>query len=113
MTLLGQILGEVPEWVADGGSWVGFLVGLGTVIVLGYGFARWLRRSLIHAVGEVVDDKLEPIHVELVDAADAARLVRQELREHMQDSLNRSAEWRASVDTALRNLQQGQAPHTR
>lgn len=97
-----HVVAEVPEWVSDSGSWVGLVVGLSTVIVLGYGFARWLRRGLVHAVSEIVDEKLEPLR-------DEARQVRDELREHMrvEESLaERSAEWRASVDLALRNLQQ-------
>lgn len=110
--MIAQVLGEVPDWVADGGSWVGFLVGLGTVIVLAYGFARWLRRGLVHAVGELVDEKVDPLRADIAEATAEARQVHDELRTHMREEerlASQSAEWRSSVDIALRNLQQDAA----
>lgn len=119
--MVAQVFAEVPEWVADSGSWVGLLVGLLSLAGLAYGFGRWMRRSVVHAVGEIVDEKIDPLRVDIAEATHEARQVRDEHREHMrtEDAMAaesaawraRVDEWQAATDIALRNLQQAQVPH--
>lgn len=101
------MIAATPQWVSDAGAWIGLALGLCGLVGALYGFSRWTRRSVEHAVREIVVEEIGPVR------ADVAAL-REELRTHVEEEARAeaaAAELMAELTTSVRNLEQYQAPH--